>query len=324
MAGTNLIIARGQMLFKQGEPSDGMYIIRKGEIAVFIEKGGTDVRLATVTSGAMIGEMALFDQKPRSASAKAIQDTEVTKISNQDFKKIMKQIPKWFVGLMSTLSTRLRETNDKLHTMQSHLSGMGRPFENTLRTLYITALLWHKDGAKEQKNWVIARKPVENEIHDILGIHPSIIKSIIGALAEGGLIKLTKNSYGVEQMAIANRGHLDKFTSFLFQFTKDFPDKRDIPVCLTDLLKSLKGLVARSGYDTVTISFEDAEMEGAREGYSTRDWKKALAFFDRQDDAISLVKTSSGSTGFKVSKKSFPKAMENYNILVLLVKVGVS
>ena len=75
--------------------------------------------LQNLTSGAMIGEMALFDNKPRSASAAAITDVEFTHISKADFNRIMKQIPKWFVNLMSTLSSRLRVTNDRLNEAES-------------------------------------------------------------------------------------------------------------------------------------------------------------------------------------------------------------
>ena len=76
MAGKNKILKKGQVLFKEGAESDGMYVIRKGQILIYLEKGEVEVKLATITAGAMLGEMALFDKKPRSASAKAIEECE--------------------------------------------------------------------------------------------------------------------------------------------------------------------------------------------------------------------------------------------------------
>ena len=107
MAGKNIILKKGEVLFNYGDASDGMFLVRKGDIKIFIhDNQDNEIVLAEVTSGAMIGEMALFDNKPRSASAAAITDVEITHISKADFNRIMKQIPKWFVNLMSTLSLK--------------------------------------------------------------------------------------------------------------------------------------------------------------------------------------------------------------------------
>ena len=93
VAGANKICKPGQVLFKSGDASDGMYIIRKGELRVYLEQDGKEVVLATIGDGGMIGEMALFDRQPRSASVKATKETEVTHITVGDFEKLMKQIP---------------------------------------------------------------------------------------------------------------------------------------------------------------------------------------------------------------------------------------
>ncbi|MCX6126006.1 MAG: cyclic nucleotide-binding domain-containing protein, partial [Proteobacteria bacterium] len=145
MAGANKILKAGQMVFKAGEAADGMYLVRKGELVVFLEQDGKQVVLAKIGEGAMIGEMALFDRQPRSASVKASTESEVTLISLDDFGKLMKQIPKWFVGLMTTLSGRLRTTNDRLRLVEAAAKNaatgpspspsepLTRPFYNLMR-----------------------------------------------------------------------------------------------------------------------------------------------------------------------------------------------
>ncbi|RYZ85460.1 MAG: cyclic nucleotide-binding domain-containing protein, partial [Proteobacteria bacterium] len=117
VSGKNKILKKGELLFKAGDSSDGMYVLRKGQIQIFLDKGGNDIVLASVAAGGMIGEMSLFDKKPRSASARAMEETEVTQISNDDFNKIISQIPKWLVSLMATLSSRLRDTNERLQDL---------------------------------------------------------------------------------------------------------------------------------------------------------------------------------------------------------------
>ena len=85
MAGKNIILKQGQVLFNYGDASDGMFLVRKGDIKIFIhDNQANEIVLAKVTSGAMIGEMALFDNLPRSASASAA-DVEVTHITNDEF-----------------------------------------------------------------------------------------------------------------------------------------------------------------------------------------------------------------------------------------------
>ena len=59
MAGRNIVLLPGRKLFSAGEASDGMYLIRRGKLLVFIEVQGRETTLAEVTTGAMIGEMAL-------------------------------------------------------------------------------------------------------------------------------------------------------------------------------------------------------------------------------------------------------------------------
>ena len=119
-----------------------MYLVRKGELRVYLEQNGKEVTLVTIGDGGMIGEMALFDQQPRSASVKATKDTEVaTLISLIDFEKLMKQIPKWFVGLMIALSGRLRQTNERLQKLEAGISSTGRPFLPTIRLMSSLDLL---------------------------------------------------------------------------------------------------------------------------------------------------------------------------------------
>ncbi len=81
MAGTNKVLKEGQVLFKAGDKPDGMYLIRKGELRVYLEQDGKEVSLASIGEAGMIGEMGLFDAQPRSASVKATKETVVKHIS---------------------------------------------------------------------------------------------------------------------------------------------------------------------------------------------------------------------------------------------------
>ena len=112
-----------------------------------------------------------FDNKPRSASAAAITDVEITHISKADFNRIMKQIPKWFVNLMSTLSSRLRVTNDRLNEAESLLKSRANPLEELQLILNTYSLLWYKHASKTGKVWVIEPTAVKQELAEILVVN---------------------------------------------------------------------------------------------------------------------------------------------------------
>ena len=108
-----------QLLFSAGDKSDGMYIVMSGKLQIFLTEGDKEVVLSEVGGREIIGEMALFDQKPRSASVKALEESKLTFISIDDFEKLMSQTPQWLKMLFSTLSSRVRAANQQLQRLKS-------------------------------------------------------------------------------------------------------------------------------------------------------------------------------------------------------------
>lgn len=323
VAGNNHILKEGMVLFREGDQSDGMYVVRQGEVLIYLEKGGQEVKLAKVTGGAMIGEMALFDQKPRSASAKATKQTEVTKISNDDFKKILKQIPKWFVALMTTLSTRLRETNERLQKVESKTSGHKKPLEDVNKIIGVLSLIWHRDGTKEGKAWVLEREPAQEEIAKILDLELSVVKGVIDAFLKANLLVAKPNSYKKDVLHVANKGHLERFLEFTSHFTKTTPGEKSLSDTANEMLQTLLTIAQNSAYESVTVSLEDLCTEGERASIDTSKWKDELGKMKNLGEACKLVKVSNG-IGFKIVKKDLPKVVEQYRVLQILNQSGVS
>jgi CRP-like cAMP-binding protein len=72
-----LTFAAGQQLFREGEVGDVAYIIESGKVHVTRESRGQSLHIATVCAGELVGEMALIDDAPRSATVTAVEDSEV-------------------------------------------------------------------------------------------------------------------------------------------------------------------------------------------------------------------------------------------------------
>ena len=315
MAGKNRILEPGTVLFKEGDQSDGMYVVRKGKILVYLDKGGNEIPLATVGEGAMIGEMALFDKKPRSASARAVEQVELTVISNADFAKIMKQIPKWFVGLMATLSSRLRETNIRLEDMEAQYKGNINPIEELKKVLNIINLLWYKLGTKELKTWSMEKDQAELDISQILGQAPERVGDICKTLVEGGLIGLGKNSYNKPVFTIQNRGEVERFVNFIAALRKQDNRIKVFPQEVVDMVDVMMRVTKNSAYEAMTVPLDELEAEAKAMALRTENWGKVQHLLENLDEAIEVVPLAQGTVGFKVNKKLIPRLHKHCKLL---------
>ena len=97
-----------QVLFVEGESSAYLYIVLSGKIRVLKETDTKLISISVIGRKSFIGELSMFSDAPRSASAVAIESTEVIMIKKSDILKVIKQCPPWISEIMKTLSGRLR------------------------------------------------------------------------------------------------------------------------------------------------------------------------------------------------------------------------
>lgn len=98
----------GTFLFAEGSPGREMYIVRTGSV---ILKSGTRV-LEEVSAGGTVGEMALIDPAPRSASAVAGPNCTVTAVTEHTFQDLVKRVPGLALEVMRLITRRLRKANE--------------------------------------------------------------------------------------------------------------------------------------------------------------------------------------------------------------------
>ncbi|MGV8122099.1 MAG: cyclic nucleotide-binding domain-containing protein [Candidatus Xenobiia bacterium LiM19] len=101
----------GQIIFREGEPGDKMYIIVSGQ--VIIQKGEGDAIEMTLTlgSGECFGEMAILDGLPRSASVKVTKPANLLAIEREDFRELLRVYPEISLNVIQILSGRLRSAS---------------------------------------------------------------------------------------------------------------------------------------------------------------------------------------------------------------------
>ncbi len=98
---------KGETLFKEGERGDSLYLVQEGKICV--RKGKKEV--AKLGSGECIGEMALLDGKPRSATCVVENDAKLLRVSSDSFSNLLTSQPEISKALLRTLAQRLREAD---------------------------------------------------------------------------------------------------------------------------------------------------------------------------------------------------------------------
>jgi signal transduction histidine kinase len=103
-----------QSIFKEGDPGDGIYIVKTGAVILSKAAGGGAARpILKVAEGGLFGEMAVLDDNPRSLEAVAEGKTTVYFIARRDVLELLTGAPRLAVAMLRDASQRIREFNDK-------------------------------------------------------------------------------------------------------------------------------------------------------------------------------------------------------------------
>ena len=98
---------KGCMIFSESQRGADMFIIQEGQVAISKVVNGNEVMLAVLKKGDMFGEMALLEDKPRSASAIAHEDCKLMVVNRQNFDQMVGSQPQLVTRLTTTFSERM-------------------------------------------------------------------------------------------------------------------------------------------------------------------------------------------------------------------------
>ncbi len=107
----------GATIFNQGDTGNAMYIVQTGLVNIRLpSEGSRNISLKNIGRGEFFGELALFDDKPRSASAMAASDTVLLELQHATLADFLERRPRAAMAILRTMSGHLRETNTLLST----------------------------------------------------------------------------------------------------------------------------------------------------------------------------------------------------------------
>jgi CRP-like cAMP-binding protein/ribonuclease BN (tRNA processing enzyme) len=194
------VIKAGEVLFRQDENSKIMYIIQEGKVRIFRTIEGRDKTLAVIGPGDFFGEMAMFNNRPRSASAAAITDLRLLAFNKAAFEKLISQNFGIALHVIRTLSARLQETDGIIENL------LYPDIESkVINTLIQSAI---DEGIESNEGWLVRTSP--DKLEEKSGVVLSSLREVLASLVSRNVIALRR-----EAVIVPDLDKLRRFIKYL-------------------------------------------------------------------------------------------------------------
>jgi len=104
----------GEIIVRQGDVGDSMFVIQEGQIEVLKETDGRETRLRIADEGEFMGEMAIFERVNRTATLRAMGRVRILTIDKKNFLRRVHEDPSLAFRIVKTMSRRIRELSDEI------------------------------------------------------------------------------------------------------------------------------------------------------------------------------------------------------------------
>jgi CRP/FNR family transcriptional regulator, cyclic AMP receptor protein len=178
--------AKNAIILSQEEQGDSLYIVLSGKVkAVLLGKSGREIILSYFKPGEFFGEMAILDNRPRSANAIAVEDTKLLLLNRDAFKQHIFQHPETAMRVMSELCNRMRRADEIIGNL-TLLDVYGRVAR------YLIDLA-DREGKRVDDSSVIDRRPTQQEIADTIGTSRETVSRIFSEFKKRGVLRMSGN-----------------------------------------------------------------------------------------------------------------------------------
>ncbi len=198
---------RGTLMFIEGETSTEMYIIKNGKVRILKQEGESTVELAVLGAGSVLGELALLDHQPRTATAQVVEETSAVVIDEGLFRKTLATIPSWLNTIVMEVVKRLRVTMKRASddVVQRSIAGVIRVI-----TLLAAAESSGKDGMRS-----ISLSRAKELIYATIGLGAIESEDVFLHLILKDMILIRKNDVGQEFLLFKDEDVLSLYMNFL-------------------------------------------------------------------------------------------------------------
>ncbi len=189
-------IPANTILFNEGDAGEEMFIIQTGRVKISKRIRGVEKTLATLEKGEFFGEMAILNDKPRSATAETLEECDMLVIDRKTFDALIRGNSEIAVRFIKRLADRLRETNDQMESLMIR--------DNTSRLVSILA-----KQVREHKKAGEFFMTIE-DLAGLAGIEGSQARTILEKLSSVRIIEVAG-----DKVRIASQDQIDRLLRYL-------------------------------------------------------------------------------------------------------------
>ncbi len=243
-------LKKNDILFRENDPSESMYVIKSGKIAITKSKGSSEITLAELGPGDMLGEMAFFDNKPRSAGAKAVQDSVLIELPFKSLNAQFKTFPEWLKAIVRTVNTHLRNANTKIKNLEKagEEETVYFPPHTATRLVGILGLVASRYGEKTPEGLVVSQHTLRRYTIQVFQMPTAKMERMMALLESMGYMKVEDLGEGKQKITVFNADFLvrfcDVYTEWLFK-----PEEKRVEIEEKEL-KPMKALVFYGNRET--------------------------------------------------------------------------
>ena len=176
-------LERGDILFREGDQGDRLYVIGEGKIKLGLTSAdGRENLLAILGPGEMFGELSLFDPGARTATATAVAETQLIALGHEDLNSFLSGRPAVAAAMLAALARRLRRTNETLADLV-FTDVPGRVAKALLD-------LSNRFGRPAEDGILVAHDLTQEELAQLVGASRETVNKALADFATRGWIKL--------------------------------------------------------------------------------------------------------------------------------------
>jgi CRP/FNR family transcriptional regulator, cyclic AMP receptor protein len=176
---------RGEVLFHQGSIGSALYIVVSGQVRIYtISEGGQELTLAICKEGEFLGELALLDGLPRSASAQAMRATTTLTLHRSAFLHTIAACPPIAAAVLEAVAARLRQTT----AYAEQLSSLSAPRRVVRQLLGLAA----QHGVAEGLATRIDLRLTQDDLASLSGTTRETVNRVLSLLRDQRIIRVER------------------------------------------------------------------------------------------------------------------------------------
>lgn len=174
------------VIFFEEDVPDGLYLVMRGRVRIsLMDENGREITLSTLKGGRFFGEMALFDESPRSADVETLEETDFLILKKSHFLEMIEKSPSIARNILKEMSGRLREADDKIRNLAL--------YDVAGRLARILIDIAKKEGViSKEKNVATLPELSQQELANMIGASRETVSRVLNRFQERGLVTITR------------------------------------------------------------------------------------------------------------------------------------